>query len=320
MRVFTDRDLLVPLDAPRSERRAWNKKEAAQLDNVYIGQLKLLAGEIEFLTLGVTSLDNCVVVYAGAAAGHHIPVLADLYKGLHFYLYDPAPFAIEETERIHIINGFFTDDVAREWGSREDIAVIFICDIRTSGPTAEEHESEVQSNMDMQARWVELMKPALRAYSLKFRIPFTIVEADQPFEYLGGKLVYQVFAPIASMELRLLGNAEDADKRVTYDSRALEQTVYYHNSVVRPNKNLWANVFTETDTPYMDPQFDNGYDCTVLLYCVKRYVALRGMKGNREALVLAMVRRMIQVTSQGKWTFAERKAVRKIKQDRPRRM
>ncbi len=314
MLVFTDADLLVPLDAPRSQRRRWTKQEAAKLtSNLYIGQLKLLSVELAFLVLGVANIDDCVVVYAGAAGGHHIPALAQQFPGLRFFLYDPAPFAIEETEQLQInrlpegslCNGMFTDDLARLWSRRTDVSVIFICDIRTSGDTAEEHESEVAANMAMQARWVDILRPSLRAYSLKFRIPYTIIEADEPFRYLGGKLIFQPFPKKDSMELRLLGERMDADAgghAVTYDSRSLEEIVFYHNSVIRPNRRLYANIFTGDRKPYSDTQFDNGYDCTYLLHCVKRLHS-----DLDEDEILALVRDMIAITSQGHWTLKERK-------------
>lgn len=315
---FTDADLLVPLDAPMDERRAWNSKIPPPPTNTYIGQLKLLATEIAFLTLGTTEdLSNCVVVYAGAAGGHHIPALADKFRELEFYLYDPAPFAIEATDQLHIINGMFTDEVAHKWGSQTEFGVLFICDIRTSGDTAEEHESEVASNMAMQAHWVDLLSPALRGYSLKFRIPYTVIEANKPFKYLGGSLIYQPYPKPFSMELRLLGNASDAEAgplAVTYDSKALEQTVFYHNTVIRPNRNLYANIFSRHSTPsrdkYRDSQFDNGYDCTYFLYVVKRYQEMRGLP-DTEAVVQTIVSKMISITSQGKWTLAQRKSSRR---------
>jgi hypothetical protein len=280
--IFTDADLTVNLEAPSSEKRAWNSRIRPPANNTYVGQLKLLATEIAFLNT-IDDLNNCVVVYAGAAAGQHIPALALLFPKLHFYLYDPAPFAIQETEYLHIINGFFTDEIAQEWSESR---TIFICDIRTSGDTSEEHESEVQANMAMQAHWVEILKPNLVAYSLKFRIPFTIVEADLPYLYLGGRLIYQPFAKPLSMELRLIGTKEDLKPR-EYDSRSLEQIVFYHNTVVRPDLGRYR----------AEAEFNGGYDCAYLLYTIRRRIGQSPVK---------MARKMIEITSQGRWKLSDR--------------
>lgn len=312
--VFNDADLLVPLSAPMSQRRAWNSKIPPPQTNTYIGQLKLLATEIAFLVLAVpVSEKKRVVVYAGAAGGHHIPALASMFPEIQFYLYDPAPFSIEETDQLHIINGLFTNEIAMEWGQRLDVEVIFISDVRTSGETAEEHEAEVSENMAMQALWVDLVRPVY--WSLKFRIPYTVIEANQHFRYLSGRLIYQPYPKPFSMELRLLGNRESY--MMDYDSRALEQAVFYHNTVVRPERNLYANVVTGNSKPYDDPQFDHGYDCTYFLHGLVRYLE-REDKSVTEGEVTALASRLIAETSQGRWTLMQRKEPRRSLIERPR--
>lgn len=304
-RVFQESDIYVDQDADESHQRPWNKREPSLRNNLYIGQLKLLASELFFIQEYSNDDEPLAIVYAGAAGGHHIPALARMYPDIKFYLYDPAPFAITEDEenQIHIINGFFTDEIAREWGKQKDYAVIFICDIRTCGDTPEEKESEIEENMAMQARWVELLLPSLQAYSLKFRIPYTIIEAKQSFSYLGGKLIYQPFAKPDSMEMRLLGVPSDVDKS-DYDSESLEKILFYHNSVERPSNRLFYNLFTGTNKPYNDPQFDRGYDCTYLLFCLCQIIG-RGKENEDE--VLATARDMIRITSKGHWTLAQKR-------------
>lgn len=316
--VFRDADILVPLNPPKSQRRPWDRKVPLPVTNTYIGQLKLLASEIAFLVLGIPPLPSRqhVIVYAGAAGGHHIPALASMYPAIDFYLYDPAPFAIKATKQIHIIQGLFTDEVAKEWGRRgeEELDVIFISDVRTSGDTAEEHESEIAENMAMQARWIDLVRPSW--WSLKFRIPYPVIESQEPFFYLRGKLIYQPYPKPVSMELRLIGNRQDAEagpQEFVYDSQALEQTVFYHNTIVRPNRNRYANVFTGDAKPYDDPQFDNGYDCTYFLHCLKRY-----LDDGDETTTLALANRLLSETSQGRWTLLQRKTTRPPIYERPR--
>lgn len=320
---FTAADILVPLYAPASERRPWDSKVPPPVNNTYIGQMKLFATELAFLTLGCPiKLESSVIVYAGAAGGHHIPALASLFPETDFWLYDPAPFAIEPTEQIHIIRGLFTDEIAREWGRYADGPVIFISDVRTSGDTMEEHESEVASNMEMQAAWLETIRAV--ASSTKFRIPFPIIEADLPFRYFGGRLLYQPYPKPFSMELRLVTNAAQAVEgrhAVSYDSRALEETVFCHNTVVRPDRRRYLNVFTGDSTPYGDPNFDNGYDCTYLLHCIKRYIegpglaymndppSMSTLAGQRFAL--SLTKKLVDSISQGHWTLESRKIPRR---------
>lgn len=122
--------------------------------------------------------------------------------------------------------------------------------------------------------------------------------------------MYQAYPKADSMELRLMGDSEDAaagSEAETYDSRNLEQVVFYHNSIIRPDHERYANIFTGTDVPYKDAMFDRGYDCTYLLYAVKRYMERIGRTQNLETIVPAMVKKMLITTSQGKWKFADRK-------------
>jgi hypothetical protein len=102
------------------------------LSVMHLGQRKLLMSELGALRR-LDANTQYVAVYAGAAPGIHIPLLAELFPNATFHLYDPAPFQITETERIKLFNEYFTDDIARTY-SRDGIPmttrVVFICDIR----------------------------------------------------------------------------------------------------------------------------------------------------------------------------------------------
>merc|ERR1739848_499715 len=55
------------------------------------GQRKLMLAEVEFLTR--FHGDASTVVYAGAAPGLHVPLMAELFPRLRFVLVDPRPMA-----------------------------------------------------------------------------------------------------------------------------------------------------------------------------------------------------------------------------------
>ena len=96
--------LLLLLLLPR--RRRGERKST-----VHWGQRKLLLSEIEFLTR--YSQDGMTVVYAGAAPGTHISYLSELFPSLRFVLVDPADFHCYPTDRIVVLEEFFTDEVSR---------------------------------------------------------------------------------------------------------------------------------------------------------------------------------------------------------------
>jgi hypothetical protein len=114
---------------------------------VHFGQRKLHLSEIEFLTNFCKELDeyveyslkkassDVVLIYAGAAPGIHISKLSDMFPFIKFVLIDPADFHVKETERIQIIQEYFTDQMARELKKEyTNQTILFISDIRVFGP------------------------------------------------------------------------------------------------------------------------------------------------------------------------------------------
>ena len=92
----------------------------------YKGQRKLLIMLLDFVN-NTHHLSN-TIVYAGAADGTNIGVVAELYPKHQFHLYDPRPFNVAPRPNIHIHQGYFTDDDARSYF---DKPVLFVSDIRT---------------------------------------------------------------------------------------------------------------------------------------------------------------------------------------------
>ena len=86
-----NQELIIELD-DRMPERIYESVPPVQ-SIAYWGQRKLLFSEIQFLT-NVSSynvpLNQCVLVYIGAAGGAHIPFLAKLFPQLRMILYDPG--------------------------------------------------------------------------------------------------------------------------------------------------------------------------------------------------------------------------------------
>lgn len=228
--------------------------------NYHQGQLKLLMGEVEFLTKHGDK--GNVVVYVAGAPGHHTPYLAKLFPNHQFFLYDPAPFGIDETDRIHLFQTFFTDELAEEWGpagklraefAPGDSGVLLINDIRsaTESMTGAEFEERVKSDNDAQARWYRIVRPA--AAMIKHRWPFS---AKTPQTYPEGERLTQVFPPPLSAETRLvLGGPDAPDKK--YDPVEYEERLFYHNMIVRPH----ARYKVDEEIAKAVPGFCGCYDC-----------------------------------------------------------
>jgi len=196
--------------------------------------------EIEFLTLHGRLTQT--IVYVGAADGHHIPFLAELFPNHNFILYDPAPFhetvrqfAREHPTRMQIYNQLFTDEDAA--GIARLGRVLFISDIRNlpekfkrvirkeavPEDIQEEAEENILEDMRRQETWVFEIQPA--AAMLKFRLPWDPDVAG--FEYLAGDIHLQVWAGNSSSETRLISTPPYAKK--IYDTRLYDDAMHYFN-------------------------------------------------------------------------------------------
>ena len=210
------------------------------------GQRKLLMSEIEFLC--DYSDKNDVVVYAGAAQGFHVPFLSEMFPSLKFILYDPAKFAIRETNTIKIIQDFFTEDTAKEYINKN---VLFISDIRT-----ETDEKSVSEDMKRQKRWVGIMDP--KACMFKFRLPWGVGYT----EYFSGDIYFQPYARDYSTETRLI--CEKPYSLMKYNNGDYEEKCFYLNSVVRFHPHL-HNVY--------EYGLDNTWDSACEVYILDNYLS-----------------------------------------------
>ena len=207
------------------------------------GQRKLLLSLISFLSKYCVSIKNCVIVYVGAAPGNNIKIAADLFKDFNFtfHLYDPLQFRIKTNiqENFFIYQKLFTDETAEYWAKKreEGINIVFISDIRTAdhtkAETLKENEDQIDVDMNMQKKWVSLIKPL--ATQLKFRLPYSIEGIKDEYEYFDGVLTKSAYAPQSSTETRL--SFTDI-KYKTYSCKKYESQMFYHNSIIREKKYL----------------------------------------------------------------------------------
>ena len=211
-----------------------------QKANIHVGQRKLLLSEIQLLTLYYKrNTIHPTVVYVGAAPGHHIRFLHILFPKINFILYDGAPYepalkaAASSTAGAKIYelhNSFFTDDTCHEIAALKLNKLIFISDIRMGEENKNRFEDLVGRDNAAQRGWVNILKPA---YSLlKFRLPYSL-KHGQKISYVRGKIMYQVWPPMASGETRLLVHKDDIKKEMDYDFKTYEEALFYHNRWTR---------------------------------------------------------------------------------------
>lgn len=259
-------NLLVSSSSPKSDyRRRFNEKKTS----VHWGQRKLLLSEIQFLSLFLdSSLDNPIVVYAGAAPGIHIKCLSKLFPMCTFHLYDPRKFAIDLHNGIKVFTNqrVFTDDDAHYWSTHDN--VYFISDIRTADyrkMSKDETEQYVHTDMQDQQRWYEIINPVNAL--MKFRLPWPDRWPTETYSYLFGYVFIQAWAPQTSTECRLspVKDANGNSGMFDWNIREYESVLFHHNSIIREETKF-------NDGDYDSPELLDDFDSMAEVFILQDYL------------------------------------------------
>ena len=294
---FNQNDIFIndnDIELPYKRRKDEEKK------SVSFGQRKLLLTVVQFLSLfyNPNKDKNCVVVYAGAAPGNNIEIISRLFPELLFHLYDPRKFKVKNSEKIQIYQQYFTDKEAEFY---KDKNVLFISDIRTADYTKtdnlDENESQILLDMEMQKKWVEIMKP-IQSH-LKFRLPYSGGTRPRFVKYFNGLVFKQQWAPQTTTETRLVPIMEDENFIYKdWDCRKYESQLFYHNTVIREKYNYY-NPFTG-DKSYIDePELMNDWDSRCETQIWMDYLNFRNAAINKEN-VTALSRMVTSKLTKGK--------------------
>jgi len=236
------------------------------------GQLKLLLSEMAFLQPYRGARHT--VVYAGAAPGIHVPVLAEMFPEMRFILIDPHPSAVGDDQLPNVVTLLvrMTDQMAEEMGAKYE-SILFISDVRVGIPVEDEptepprdHQVRVHRDMVAQMGWYKRLKP--KAGLLKFRLPWDL---EPHTDYLAGTILLPIFGRPFTHEARLIVTGPDPPTQ-TYDNTQYERQMAYFNRVVRP-------------ATYMGGKC---YDCTAFASVVADHLGMR----TRAAPVFAECRRI----------------------------
>lgn len=260
----------------------YSNRERVTKTLLHWGQRKLLMSEIEFLTRYTADTPagaRTRVVYVGAAPGHHIPVLLEMFPAVDFTLYDSENFnrdlVSRGDRRVTIVKRYFTDSDARSFhpnNKREKRSeVLFISDIRAlkygSKHSISHNSAAINENMETQNRWRLLMDP--KASLLKFRLNWD----DNKTVYPNGILTFPVWGKRDTTECRLMVERGEEDRE--YDNRHHEGQMAYFNTVTRP---------ALYDQPIRGGGLDRCYDCKAETYIIAKYLSsIRALPGEPAA-------------------------------------
>lgn len=262
--------------------------------------LKHFAADLAFLCQGPLDydLEGHSVIMVGTTGGLHYDTLAAMYPDVDFHLYHPKQGIVTAPNITHQ-GKVFSDAEAAKWAAK-NMPLVFICDVRVIETAG---DVETLATMEAQKRWLHILKP--NQWSVTFRMPFSLVMPGKPYTYLAGRLTFMPFCKPMMPELRLDGwraQTLPGAPLVQWDTKKIEQAAFYHNVVIRPNEQLFANQFPAPGAApisgprlgsqrYADPIFNHGYDMSYLLYTLIKYsrtqIAVTHPKTETEVLAYA---------------------------------
>jgi hypothetical protein len=151
----------------------------------------------------------------------------------------------------------------------------------------------VAEDMAAQARWARLARPRLGAV-LKFRPPYVEGAGARTFEYLGGRVQWQVWAPRGSTEGRLLVPAAalaPGAPLAARDAAHYQDSCAVRNVVARP----WATCAPPAPGLEGVEGYDRCLDCSREAEAWAEYAALpRALPGAPPALMRRLTRAIRQ--------------------------
>lgn len=274
----------------------YDKKETLS-HNVHLGQRKLLLSEIQLLTLYYNNnvKSHPIVVYVGASPGTHLDFLHYLFPNVKFILYDASPIKLKNNDVYEIYKQYFTDETCialkQRFAKSPNVDMLFVSDIRLGANSNKEFEDQVLRDNELQLGWMKILKPK---YSLiKFRLSYNL-KHGQTFEYVKGKVMFQMWPPETSGESRLLVTRANITTKHTYDFKNYEETLFFHNKWTRRYCFPIESVFDDDANKANDAKSANAnalqmikkqvyadnnlyctcYDCMAELYTLQEYVKL----------------------------------------------
>jgi hypothetical protein len=207
-------------------------RDRLRQEPLHVGQMKLLLSEIEFLTPFFGK--RFVVVYAGAAPGVHMPILAGMFPTMHFLLIDPAASMIVNGDyaNITVMQTFMSNELANKIVQDNARNILFISDVRVGPQGAQEsetvHQERVQRDMEAQRAWMLILRP--RSSILKFRLPWN--QGNGITYYPAGTVYLPVYGKQFTHEARLIVDRDTHD--IPYCNKQYEGQMSYFNQIVRP--------------------------------------------------------------------------------------
>ena len=219
--------------------------DGLQDKNMHWGQLKLLLSEIIHLANYKDEFDN--IIYAGAAPGIHIVLLADLFPEKKFYLFDPNPIwdiRLKEKRNVFIKTRYFDDGEARKL-FRLGKKYFLISDIRNLdiGKAKKRNDENAQDNivendMHIQFGFWRQVQPKFALF--KFRLMH-----DKKSKFPTGTIYLPIYGKNVTTESRLFIKNYNENDTLLYDNKNYRDRMFYYHVNERNDAALAAMIICQ---------------------------------------------------------------------------
>lgn len=238
-------DFLLKYSSKNTSTKKYDEKKAKELigKNLHYGQLKLLLSELELFLMPKTEKITHVI-YAGAAPGTHIYLLAKFLPKIKWLLYDPrnvfSPM-LKKCKNVKTYVQYFTEVDAEKLKEKLDqkkTKIALISDIRNNNIGKAKQDKNlgkqqeiVYEDMMLQEQYYKILKP--HATLFKFRLNWRAGQTT----YYRGKLFYPIYGKHATTEFRLFLDGPNC-RKMKYDNKKYEEQCFYFNYCIR-NQTQW---------------------------------------------------------------------------------
>ena len=240
------------------------------LTNIHIEKRRLLLCEVQALTSWYKDnplQQHPIVLYTGSARGSELILLSQMFPSVFFVLYDGTEFdkklrELPDAFELHKVK--VTTDVISGLAqrfSKMTERLIFICDM--------DFGIDTEKDMNLQEEWMRLLNPAMSL--LKFRLP-----RKENMLYPKGVILYDVWSKDDSLDSRILIQNKHILKKISYDSDAYEQSMFFHIKFARPfcylkeSRDMELQQYIYQDNNAYCP----CYDCIAELKILQEYASV----------------------------------------------
>lgn len=289
----------------KSPIKKYEKIDINRVSKKEDNDLRLFSAELNFLNLkyNPTKDKKSICIYIGSSSGNHIPKLISFYPELEYHCYDPIEpshqlksFAEKSNfAKVLIFQKFFTEeDIIQYQNIDADIYVITdfenhniksdleIKKAPNSLELRKEKESFLSEDMELQMKWMKLLKP--KEACLKFRLPhyYENVSTVDTFSYFQGIVYRTIFSSLKTSECRLF--VSDFESTTLWNFKRFDEQMYYYNDVTR--EKLVVNPITNSESPFYI--YGNTFDQMVFFWILKDYFITRSHVNVKSAELISL--------------------------------